>query len=374
MYKFGDSLSVDRAMQWAIELAKLGTGRVAPNPLVGCVILDRDSKVIGWGHHAKVGTDHAETAALKSIISRDALRGATVVVTLEPCAHEGRTPPCADALAKLPLGKVVYGLTDPNPKVSGKGESIIKGAGIAVEQISDPALVADLEELAEVFLCNVRSKRAFIALKVAATLDAQMALKSGASQWITGEASRAAAHELRGTYDAVMVGRRTFQTDNPKLNNRHPAFSDRGHKVIVVDSKGEALKNLEKTNLYASHAPENIIWVVSSEVKTPLPIQIWKVPSTPAGVELEALTAMALERGITSVLVEGGPHLIAAWLEQKAAQRWYQFIAPDLIGAKEGLAINSLWGVNDLDHRLRLRNPRWRLFGRDALVTGRLPF
>jgi diaminohydroxyphosphoribosylaminopyrimidine deaminase/5-amino-6-(5-phosphoribosylamino)uracil reductase len=374
VHKFGDSLSVDQAMRWAIELAKLGTGRVAPNPLVGCVILDKNSKVIGFGHHANVGGDHAEPAALKTIKDKEALKGATVVVTLEPCAHHGRTPPCAEALAGLPLGKVVFGLTDPNPKVSGQGEAVIKRAGIAVEKPSDPVLVTELEELAEIFLHNVRSKRAFIALKVAATLDAQMALRSGASQWITGEESRSFAHELRGAYDAVMVGKRTFLTDNPKLNNRHPAFKDRSHKVMVVDGKGEGLEGLEKSHLFASHSPENIIWIVNSDVQTSLPIRLWKVPATRAGVDLEALSAMALENGVTSLLVEGGPHLIAAWLEQKAAQRWYQFIAPDLIGAKEGLAINSLWGVNDLDHRLRLRNPRWRLYGRDALVTGRLPF
>ncbi len=372
MHNAGDFLSIDEAMRWAIDLAKQGIGFVAPNPLVGCVILDKASKVIGWGHHAKVGGDHAETAALKTVKDPASLSGATVVVTLEPCSHFGRTPPCAEALAKLPLAQVVYGLVDPHSKVSGQGVRRLQDAKIKTTQASGD-LIGELEDLAEIFLHNVRTSKAFVTVKVASTIDGQMALRSGPSQWLTGEESRLQAHRLRGTYDAVMLGKRTFLTDNPRLTNRHPEFTNRHHKVIVVDPRGEALPELKKSKMIASHAKENIIWVVSEEVKSDLPIQFWKIPLLAnRSIHHELLAKHAFENDVTSILVEGGAHLISSLLEQNAVQRWYQFLAPDLVGAKEGLAVTPLWGVSQLDHKLKLQRPKWQIFGRDSLVTGRL--
>lgn len=372
MYQRGDHLSVEQAMAWAIELARAGTGYVAPNPLVGCVILDQNSRVLGWGHHARVGSDHAEVAALKAITNPRELEGAHLVVTLEPCAHTGRTPPCAERLAELPLAKVTYGLEDPNPKVCGQGIQKLRDHGIEVQTLVSSR--GELEDLAEIFLHNQRHKRAFVTVKVATTLDGQMALRSGASQWISGEAAREGAHALRGAHDAVMVGVGTFLNDDPRLNNRHPNFKDRQHKVMVVDPKGRGLSRLETSRLYSLHAASDIIWLVEQPVSSALGIQIWPLPTLANGsLSLASLTEEALQQGITSILVEGGAGLIGSLLSQKVVQRWSQFIAPDLLGGAAGLQVGAGWGKTTLAERIQLVRPRWRELGRDILFSGRLP-
>jgi diaminohydroxyphosphoribosylaminopyrimidine deaminase / 5-amino-6-(5-phosphoribosylamino)uracil reductase len=371
MIRAGDKISTEEAMTWALEIGRRGAGFVAPNPLVGCVILDREMQVIGFGHHAELGGDHAEIAALKSIDDPRRLDGAHVIVTLEPCAHHGRTPPCSEALARLKLARVVYAIDDPNPKVAGKGAAMIRAAGIQVERLD--AFRERAEELAEIFLHNMREKKAFLAVKVASTLDGQMAMKNGASQWISGEESRREAHFLRGTHDAVMVGKRTFLVDDPGLDCRHPDFAGRANKVIVIDPRGEALARLPQSRLAKAHAPENIIWAVAEGVTSKQPVQLWHLPHRPAeGLSIQNLAETALERGITSILVEGGAHLIGRLLESGRAQRWYQFIAPDLLGGREALSVGAAWGVPDLERKVKLRNPSWRVLGRDILVTGRL--
>jgi diaminohydroxyphosphoribosylaminopyrimidine deaminase/5-amino-6-(5-phosphoribosylamino)uracil reductase len=189
-------LTPNEAMKLAIEEAARGAGFVAPNPLVGCVILSRDGALIGRGHHERIGEGHAEVRALESVADVSQLNAAQVFVTLEPCAHQGRTPSCAEALAKLPIASVTYGLEDPNPLVAGKGAEILRAAGKTVQIFG--GLKTELEEACEIFLMNMREKRAFVALKAAASLDGKIALPDGSSQWITGEESRAHVQSLRG--------------------------------------------------------------------------------------------------------------------------------------------------------------------------------
>ena len=229
------------AMLLAIAEGSKGAGWVSPNPQVGCVILSSSGRLLSTGFHRKYGGPHAEVWALKALEKASDLEGAIVVVTLEPCAHEGKTPSCAKALAKLPISKVVYGLVDPNPLVAGQGLDIIRNAGIKVECITEffPELTAPLEQLCEHFLMNQNQKRPFVSLKVATSLDGIMAMKGGESQWISGPESRARVQFLRATHDAVLVGSGTILVDNPRLNSRDSNYEGKDpNKVIILDRRG----------------------------------------------------------------------------------------------------------------------------------------
>jgi diaminohydroxyphosphoribosylaminopyrimidine deaminase/5-amino-6-(5-phosphoribosylamino)uracil reductase len=184
-------LTPQDAMELAIKEARLGAGFVSPNPLVGCVIIDRDGRLVSTGYHQKYGGDHAEIEALKGL-SEDQLDGARMFVTLEPCAHDGKTPSCAKRIAKLPLASVTYGMIDPYPEVNGKGIEIIRKAGITCEMLegASESLKNELEELPEIFLHNTKTKKPFVAMKVASSLDGQMGLKTGESKWISNDKSR----------------------------------------------------------------------------------------------------------------------------------------------------------------------------------------
>ena len=229
-------MNLDQAMQLAISEALKGAPFVSPNPKVGCVILDSQGELLSTGYHKKFGEAHAEIEALKNL-NPDQLKGAHLIVTLEPCAHEGKTPSCAKTLAKLPIKKVTFGLVDPNPLVAGQGAKILKEAGIEVEEYQG-ILKADLEEVCEEFLWNFRQKKVFVAVKIAQSLDGKIALLNGESKWITGPDSRQKVHELRAQYDAVLVGKNTILIDNPSLDIRHPKIQ-KENKVVVLDRSGE---------------------------------------------------------------------------------------------------------------------------------------
>lgn len=375
--KDGEILTDIEAMRLAIQQAELGAGLVAPNPMVGCVILSNQGRLLAKGYHARLGDAHAEVAALKQIQDASLLQDAQVFVTLEPCAHHGRTPPCAETLAQLPLKRVVYGLQDPNPKVAGKGLEVLRQAQIQVENL--PELEGELEDLAEIFLFNHREGRAFTLIKVATTMDGHMAEVGGFSQWITGEDAREHAHFLRGCYDSVAVGSRTFLTDDPRLNVRHTRFPLKANKVLVMDPDGEGLKKLPTSQLWKTHKPENIIWVcrkdpgLSADFGERMP-RAWVVTfDEKQGFDWAELTRRALNEGLTSILVEGGAGLIGHLMTNRQAQRWTQFIAPDLMGAKSALNVGAYWGSGQLNDRVRLLRPVWRQLGRDFLLSGRLP-
>ncbi len=239
-------------MQLAISVAGGGAAYVSPNPLVGCVIVDRNHQLLATGFHAKCGADHAEIDAVKKL-HKDELKNSTMYVTLEPCAHEGKTPSCAKHIAGLAVKKIVYGLIDPNPLISGQGAQILIDAGKTAVLYEGP-LKEDLEDLCEIFLKNYRDRKVFVAAKVATSLDGQIALKSGESKWITGPSSREFVHELRSRYDAIIVGRNTVEVDDPALNIRHETIK-KIIKVVVLDPSGSLLKKLKpgkNSNSYLS--------------------------------------------------------------------------------------------------------------------------
>ncbi|HMN67835.1 MAG TPA: bifunctional diaminohydroxyphosphoribosylaminopyrimidine deaminase/5-amino-6-(5-phosphoribosylamino)uracil reductase RibD [Bdellovibrionales bacterium] len=357
------------AMRLAIQEGKKGAGFVSPNPLVGCVILDRERRLLAKGHHARVGQDHAEAAALREIEDPNRLDGAHVYVTLEPCAHEGRTASCAKALARLPIASVTYGLQDPNPLVSGKGAEILRSAGKRVDLFAD--LQDELEELAEIFLLNQRRARPFVALKVASTLDGRVAMHDGTSRWITGEASRDHVHYLRGCYDAVLTGVGTFLRDDPRLNSRHGLFAAREGKVVLLDPEGESFSALGKSGLSSVYKPENMFIVTGQGVSAP-PVgrQIVATDRGDRDFDLPGLLMVLREEGINSVFVEAGPLTASSFLRAQLVDRLYLYLAPKLMG--DGLSWSSALKVRTLDLAPSLKNPRWEGFGQDMMVTGRL--
>ncbi len=370
------ALSVSEAMKMAITEAQKGAPFVSPNPLVGCVILDSQGKFLSSGYHKIYGGPHAEVNALAGL-SLAQLQGAHVIVTLEPCAHQGKTPSCAKALAALPIKKVTYGLMDPNPLVAGQGAEILKAAGKEVELFGElqTELQTELEEVCEIFLLNQREKKIFIALKVATSLDGQMALKSGESQWITGEKAREHSHFLRSCYDAVLVGAGTVRQDNPSLNIRHPEVK-KENKVIVLDPKGSELNNFSQLRLAQTHLRENIYWCIGQEVKPPTLAagpQILKIKSNEKGFHLDHLMSELWNQGIRSLFVEGGAQTFAALLQSGWAHRLYLYQAPHLIGAGGGLAWTQGLTISKMNERKTLKNMRFEKLGEDFFLTGRFP-
>lgn len=360
------------AMGRAIDVGRLGFGFVAPNPLVGCVIVDKNDQFLADGYHARYGGDHAEIAALKKIKNTNDLIGAKVYVTLEPCAHFGKTPPCAERLAGLPISEVIYGVVDPNPRVAGQGLEMLKKAGIRVSKFFE--LENELEELCEAFLKNMRRHLPFVSLKVATSLDGCLAMKSGESQWITAEAARAYGQRLRAGHDAVLIGVDTFLKDNPRLTCRLPEFAEqKARKVIVLDPQGRGLERWHGSLLAKSHEASNAIWVVADQDASPLergPF-IMSAPLVDKNkIDLHRLLEQLYKMSITSILVEGGARTLSAFLEAKAFDRVYQFISPTVMGSVDGKHWTEGLKLARLADRIAFAKGRWQEIGPDMLFTG----
>lgn len=368
-------------MKLALEEAAKGASGAPPNPMVGCVVLAADGAFLSSGYHEKFGGPHAEVNALKGL-TPEQLRGATVVVTLEPCAHQGKTPSCAKMLATLPLKKVVYGLVDPNPLVSGQGAEVIRAAGIEVRKFEgvNGEFADELEESCEAFLWNFRRKRIFTSLKIASSLDGQVALSGGESKWITGEPAREKAHELRSRSDAVLTGIGTLLADDPRLDVRHPRIQ-KTVKAIVLDSRGRGLENWSSRAIAKAHAPENIVWITGSEAaKTATAARFAEaggrllgVPLTSSGVlDLSKVFDSLWSEGLRSVLIEAGPRLTSEMLAGGYVQRLYLFQAPLIIGAGGGLSWSRNLSVPKLAEALRMHGAKVQMVGSDLLWSGRM--
>lgn len=358
----GDALSLDQAMQLAISEAYKGAPYVSPNPLVGCVIVDADFRFLASGYHHRYGEAHAEVDAFKKLSEKE-LQQAQVIVTLEPCAHEGKTPSCAKALAKMPLKKVIYGLQDPNPLVAGQGAQIIQHAGISCEEYTG-SLKPDLEDVCEVFLKNFREKKIFVAAKIAQSLDGQIALATGESQWITSAASREYVHELRSWYDAVLVGRKTIETDNPSLNIRHPKIQKENF-LIVIDPQAQILKSKKDYKFMQARAKDKIIFA----------IQCSAVDSDYRCVQftdLQYLLKKLWDLQIRSVFIEGGAQTYSSFLHENLIDRLHTFTASVVMGSKNGLSWSQNFSISKLSDKIILDHVKHQIFGSDFYTTGRI--
>ena len=328
----GKKMSKEQAMRLAIETAKKGLGCVSPNPPVGAVILDRQNRFLSAGWHPACGREHAEIMALNNIKDpHRQLEGAVFYVTLEPCSHHGKTPPCASALARFPLSKVCFGLTDPHPAVNGKGESILRAAGLKTEIYQGP-LEPDLKELIEIYQHNLEHKKPFVAVKVAASLDGK--IRGCNERWLTGGASRRYVSFLRGCYDAVCIGSATLLKDNPRLDPRHPVFSGKTNYVVLLDPRGESFNFLKNSQLIKVRPPEQVIVVTSATAAKNISFcRVLKQETDSKGLfNLDSLLKSLFEMEIRSLLVEGGGVVFSSFLND--FQRIYLFLAPLLIGAR----------------------------------------
>lgn len=368
-------LSEEAAMNMAILEARKGIGFVAPNPPVGCVILDKNGFLIGKGFHTKYGAPHAEVEAIRSVRDSERLKDASVFVTLEPCGHFGKTPPCADQLAELPLRKVVFGMKDPNPMVAGRGIAKIRQFGIHVEEWTGPHSL-ELAELLEVFLVNILERRAFVGMKAAITLDGFVADRSGKVKWITNAKSREAVHYLRGCYQAVLVGNGTIRSDNPQLNVRSEWFGEKPNKVVVLDPQMRLGSDLSTYRFFQSHSPSDIIQVVSESGSLP-PIDghnEMAVNLEDSKIDLNDLSRRLFEKGICSIFVEGGASTFSNYLVQHAVDRLYLFLAPKILGYPSGLSWTCGLAGQELDQCPELESPRTTAYDGDVMISGRLKF
>lgn len=361
-------------MQKALQLAEKAKGHVSPNPMVGCIIVSKEGKQVGQGYHQNFGEAHAEVHAIDSVKDPGALKDATVYVTLEPCSHHGKTPPCATLLGKLPIAKVVVAMKDPNPAVNGKGLLHLKNKGI---EVVEGVLKAEAEKLNEFFIHHQTFGRPFITLKMAQTADGFVAAADGESQWITGKEARKLVHAWRAEYDAVMVGRTTAMVDNPSLTVRH--VSGRQPRRIVIDGPYELPKNL---NLFSDKFEEKtmvLTWnkeASSTDADPMLKVmqqnyfrgEVLQVPKLEGHVDLRQAFKLLGEQGITSILVEGGQQLSSALIRQGLADKLELFIAPKLLGAGTRSLIDL--GINRMKEIAYLKDISWTPAGEDILLTG----
>ena len=332
-------------MQRAIALAKKGAGFVNPNPMVGCVVV-KDNEIITEGYHEYYGGLHAERNALTHTTSD--CKGATLYVTLEPCCHHGKTPPCTDIIIEKGIKKVVVGLLDPNPLVSGKGISILQNAGI---EVITGVEVDKIKELNKVFLKYIKTKRPYVILKTAMTLDGKIASYTGDSKWITNDKSRQLVHKLRSEMMGIVAGIGTVKADNPMLNCRLEGQQTTDNRQqtsihqpirIIVDTKASISldSNIVKTaNEYRTILAVGQQSTVNSQQSKineleSFNVEILQCEEKDGHVDINDLMIKLGEKGVDSLLLEGGSCLNAAFLEAGCVDEVYAFIAPKIIGGE----------------------------------------
>jgi diaminohydroxyphosphoribosylaminopyrimidine deaminase/5-amino-6-(5-phosphoribosylamino)uracil reductase len=351
-------------MRRALELAERGRGLTSPNPVVGAVIV-RDDTIVGEGWHEGPGTPHAEAAALRAAGS-DA-RGATLYVTLEPCDHHGRTPPCTRAIAGAGVRRVVAAVRDPNPVVDGRGFERLRTAGI---EVVTAVLRPEAERQNEAFAKHVRTGMPLVVLKMAATLDGKVAARDGSSRWITGDEARARAHRLRGASDAIVIGAGTALFDDPALTVRDPSYRGRAPLRVLVDARGAVPP---AGNLFSAHAPTLIATTGSATearrdewARAGADVVVFDAEG--GRVPLASLFAHLGKRGIQSALLEGGPTLAWSAVGEGLVDRLVLFLAPKLLGGERAPAVLGGEGFAPVERAVPLRITNVESIGEDLMV------
>ena len=353
-------------MREALQLARHAEGRTSPNPLVGALLV-RDGRVIAAGWHRKAGTAHAEIHALQ--MAGELAQGATLYVTLEPCSHYGRTGPCANAVVKAGVRRVVIGMQDPNPLVAGKGIAILQAAGI---EVSCGVLEKEARQLNEVFLKWITTHQPFVVLKTAMTLDGKIATAAGESQWITNEKARQRGHELRDRYDAILAGIGTVLADDPSLTARLPDGSGQNPLRVIVDSRArtplsaKVVTDQQAPTLIAvtAAAPAERVQALRSAGAEVL------VLNEGPQVDLPALLAYLGKREVTSLLVEGGGQVNFSLLQAGLVDKVCAFVAPKLVGGVQALTPVEGAGFARLSEAVQLDGLRAEMLEDNVCLTG----
>lgn len=378
----------EKYIRKCLELAKLAEGQVSPNPLVGSIVLDKNGKIVGRGHHIKCGEAHAEVCSLNE--AGEKAEGGTIYVNLEPCSHFGRTPPCIDKVIKSGIKRLVIGMQDPNPLVAGKGIQKALNSGI---EVKTGVLQDDCIRLNEIFIKHITGKKPFIAIKTASTLDGKIATKTGSSKWITSSLAREEVHRLRNKYDAILTGSGTIIKDNPSLNCRLESEkqllscvdNDYSEKClinkqvcnpirIIIDSK---LQTPIDSKVYINDGTIIIIAVADNisdeKIKNyPEYIKFIKCPTINDKISLAYLVEELYHLGIYSVMVEAGGMLNGAFLKEGLIDKLYVFIAPKILGDKLALSSVESFNINDINQSLKLRFDTIKMFPPDLLIEAYL--
>ncbi|MFZ5587019.1 MAG: bifunctional diaminohydroxyphosphoribosylaminopyrimidine deaminase/5-amino-6-(5-phosphoribosylamino)uracil reductase RibD [Thermodesulfobacteriota bacterium] len=356
-----------RCLRRALSLARRGLGRSAPNPAVGAVVA-RDGTIVGQGYHAQAGAPHAEVHALA--MAGQAARGATIYVTLEPCNHHGRTPPCTQAILAAGISRVVYGASDPNPKAQGGGE-FLRARGLAV---TGGVLAEQCRDEHRFFLTYITKNRPHVILKTAATLDGRTAAATGDSKWVTGPAARREVHRWRNWCDAICVGVGTALADDPQLTCRLKGGRD---PLRVIVDTGLRLPPTAKVLDPAAGAG----CIVACGPKPPARrraaleaagAEVLPLPKGPGGVDLAALLAELGRRGVTSLLLEGGAGLAWGFLSAGLVDEVMYFFAPKLIGGANAPGMIGGAGFEKMASAVKLGPVTVRRFGEDVCLRARV--
>ena len=366
-------------MQKALDLAAQALRITSPNPRVGCVIVNAQGHVVGQGHTQRAGGPHAEVVALQDAASKNiSVEGATVYVSLEPCAHHGKTGPCCEALAKAKVGKVVVAMVDPNPLVAGKGIDKLKAANIDVE-IGDGASAS--ASLNPGFLSRMSRQKPWVRMKIAASLDGQTSLQNGQSQWITGPEARADGHAWRARACAILTGIGTVLEDNPLLDIRlslHAESPIRMPHLVIVDSRLETPRDARLFEHSKPNSPTpRQVWIYAA-IDNPakraaleaIGARVTLLPNPDGKVDLNALLHDLARREVNELHVEAGHKLNGSLLREACVDEFLVYLAPQMLGSGRGMA---QWGpLDNLSQALRLEFTETQLIGKDLRVLAKV--
>ncbi|MFC4767298.1 bifunctional diaminohydroxyphosphoribosylaminopyrimidine deaminase/5-amino-6-(5-phosphoribosylamino)uracil reductase RibD [Effusibacillus consociatus] len=358
------ALTDQEYMQLALEIASAPNGRTWPNPMVGAVVVN-EGRIVGMGAHLKAGEPHAEVHALN--MAGGAARGGTIYVTLEPCSHHGRTPPCADRVIESGVSRVVIAMLDPNPLVAGRGADRIRRAGIKVEI---GVLEEESRRMNQVWITSITRQRPFVWMKAAMTLDGKIATGTGDSKWITSEAARHEVHRMRDLTDAILVGIGTVLADDPYLTTRLPE-GGRNPVRVILDSR---LRVPETAHVLDQAAPTIVACGQDADPDKinrlrNRGIEIVTVRLQDGKVDLNELMNELHKRQITLLLVEGGGEVHGAFLEAQLIDKVTMFVAPKLIGGTGPSPIGGS-GFSRMGDAVELQNMSVEMFGSDLSITG----
>ncbi|MEA1870759.1 MAG: bifunctional diaminohydroxyphosphoribosylaminopyrimidine deaminase/5-amino-6-(5-phosphoribosylamino)uracil reductase RibD [Candidatus Bipolaricaulota bacterium] len=353
----------ERFMRIALDLARKGEGYTNPNPIVGAVVV-KDGRVIGQGYHRMFGGPHAEVFALDE--AGDEAHGATLYVTLEPCSHHGKTPPCADRIIQAGISRAVIACRDPNPLVDGQGIGKMLNVGI---EVTEGVLEEEARRANEIFFKFIETGLPFVQLKLAESLDGKIATRTGDAKWISGADSRTEVHRLRRRFAAILAGVNTVIHDDPLLTVRHV---DGPNPVrIVIDGRGRIPLD---ARMLSAEGRTIVVTVRMAEEKEgnlrDRGIEVWRLPSDNSKVDLQALLSQLGEANIDSLLVEGGGETAATFLKADLIDKVAFFIAPILIGGRDAIPAIGGAGAEQVSEALHLKRIKIERIDEDLLVTG----